>query len=69
MRSVETKEVIHALYIASREFRDVRDAGEYLATHFFNDDEDFTDDQVAKAMAFVQGIADKKNAEFESSAV
>ena len=69
MRSVETKEVIHALYIASREFRDVRDAGEYLATHFFTEIEYFTDEQVEQAMAFVQSIADKKNAEFESSAV
>lgn len=56
MRAVDIKEVIHGLYHANIAFRDVRDAGEYLATHFFNDDEIFEDDDVAIAMDVVKEL-------------
>jgi len=56
MRTVDIKEVIHGLYHANIAFRDVRDAGEYLATHFFNDDEIFEDDDVAIAIDVVKEL-------------
>jgi len=54
MRIVETKEVIHGLYFSCRNFRDVTDAGEWLATHFFTESEEFSDEQVAEALEFVR---------------
>lgn len=54
MRMVETKEVIHGLHFSCRNFRDVTDAGEWLATHHFSVDEDFSDEQVAEALEFVR---------------
>ena len=58
MRMVETKEVIHGIHFSGRNFRDVNDAGEWLATHHFTDDEDFTDEQVAEALGFVRAYAE-----------
>lgn len=67
MRMVETKEVIHGIHFSGRDFRDVNDAGEWLATHFFNEDEDFTDEQVAEALGFVRAEREANLAEFRAN--
>ena len=54
---VETAEVIQGIRQSGREFRDVRDAGEYLATHVFSDTQDFSDAQIEQALKYLDAHA------------